>query len=239
MNKDIVPVSHPITSSDYSAPVKKESCYKGTIKAILNAYNETVSFDNTGVMWIERGRVSDILRTTKANAKYIITNLIEDDGKMIYLGKQYVRGYDLKKLIDKEIQELGLGKKKEYLKFSEEVYNAIRDCPMAENLRNAYFNTMMENRKLLKKARIKAYKIKEDELTKKSIKATLGEFSHIRSVALFKDYAQSIDNGLIVSKATHKIITREGVNDEEELLELCKNQGWDTGWYSLYKEIFC
>ena len=62
------------------------------------------------------------------------------------------------------------------------------------------------------------------------------EFSHIRSVAMHKVISDSIDNGLIVNKETHSIITSHGINDENELLDLCKDLNWATSWYDIFIE---
>ena len=78
--------------------------------------------------------------------------------------------------------------------------------------------------------------IKNDELTNEPLKVRSAEFSHIRSVAMYKFISDSIDNGLIVNKETHKIITAEGVNDENELLNLCQNRNWSVDWYDIFLE---
>ncbi len=53
---------------------------------------------------------------------------------------------------------------------------------------------------------------------------------------MYNFMSDSIDNGLIVNKETHTLITAQGVNDENELLDLCKDNNWSIGWYDIYIE---
>lgn len=39
-----------------------------------------------------------------------------------------------------------------------------------------------------------------------------------------------------VNKETHDIITKENINDENELYSLCYKNGWNIEWYDKYKE---
>lgn len=90
----------------------------------------------------------------------------------------------------------------------------------------------------MKKKRIKKYNIKIDELTGEKLIKKTAQFSHIRSYALFKEISDKIENGLIVNKEVHAVITKEGINDEEELLELCTKKGWNKDWYEKFKINF-
>ena len=78
--------------------------------------------------------------------------------------------------------------------------------------------------------------IKEDELTGKNIDIRTCEFSHIRSVSMYQEYSDNIENGLIVNKETHDKITRKEINDEDELYDLCIDNGWNLQWYEKYKK---
>lgn len=234
----LVPFENPVSNMNFEKPVPSASSSKSHITRITNAYNNTAWVDNNGVMWIEVSKLAEILRTNKPNAQYILSNQIPDNAKEYHGGNIYVRGYEIKRIIDKNIQEEGLGTRKQYLKYSEAIFNAIRDCDCAENIRNIYQDQLQGSRKKLKGKRIRKYKIKIDELTRLPLKKTTSEFSHIRSYALFKDIADDLDNGLIVNKDTHKIITKSGINDEDELFNLCIDNSWDTGWYEKYKAKF-
>lgn len=237
-NNSIVPYENPVSDMNFIKPKPMENSSKAHITRIVNAYSQTAYFDNHGVMWIEASKLAEILRTNKQNAQYILSNHIPDDAKQNSSGKVYVRGYEIKRIIDRHIQEEGLGTRKQYLKYSEDIFNAIRDCDTAENIRNIYQNQLQGDRKKLKSKRIKKYAIKFDELTGKKLKKISAEFSHIRSYALFRDMSDNIENGLIVNKDTHKLITKKGINDEEELLELCKEMGFNTSWYERFRNEF-
>lgn len=39
-----------------------------------------------------------------------------------------------------------------------------------------------------------------------------------------------------VNKETNDIITKETINDENELYSLCYKNGWNIEWYDKYKE---
>ena len=86
----------------------------------------------------------------------------------------------------------------------------------------------------LKNKRITEYQIDFDELTGEPLHGSTAEFSHIRSVSLFPSLASHLDNGLVVNKSTHRIITANNINDENELLDLCDLNDWDTSWYHEY-----
>ena len=172
--------------------------------------------------------ISDSFSSSSLSKKLACTLLVE----------KHKKTSTIIKIIDKFIQGEATGKRTIYLRFSEAIYKAIRDTPEAQVLRTKYQITLKEERKKLKNKRIKKYKIKKDELTDNALIKHRAEFSHIRSFAIFKDIADDIENGLIVNKSTHEIITKEGINDEDELLILCKEKGWKTDWYNKFKCYF-
>lgn len=236
-SNQIVPYKHPASSFVYNVPQPKENQYKNTITAIKNAWNNSTSLDDLGQVWVETKKLHSILRTSKGNAKYIVAS-ISDDNKLIIDKKTYIRGYELMKLIDKMIQECGLGTKGEYLRYSEKHYIAIRDCDKANNLRAEAEKLLLKVRKTLKKKRRSLYKISIDELTGEVLDVKNSDFSHIRSCSLYPSLADNINNGLVVNKSTHNIITEKNINDEEELYDICKSMGWQTDWYDKYKKDF-
>lgn len=237
-NNSIVPYANPVKDMNYKIPEPTSNTHITHINRIRKAYNSTVYFDDSGVMWIQATKLAEIIRTNKVNAQYIISNNISDDAKVYSNNELYIRGYEIKGLIEKAIEESGVGTKRQYLKYSEKLFNAIRDCDNAENIRTIYHNQLQSDIKKLKNKRIRKYGIKFDELTGEKLKRLSAEFSHIRSYALFKSISDNIENGLIVNKEVHKIITKRGINDERELLELCEEMGWNTDWYNKYKIYF-
>ena len=116
---------------------------------------------------------------------------------------------------------------------SEQFYNAIDRCETVRAIRLEYDSQKVDARKSLKPKRRRKYKIKFDELTGAPLKRN-AEFSHIRSYSMYKHLSDNIDNGLLVNKEIHQLITERGINDENQLLALCQEQGWKTDWYETY-----
>ena len=105
-------------------------------------------------------------------------------------------------------------------------------------MRARYYEDLIDKKNKLKARRIKKYKIVIDELTGFSLKIRTAEFSHIRSVAIYPELQLELDNGLIVNKKTHEIITEKGIQNEDDLYNLCLEKSWNTKWYNYYKQIF-
>ena len=237
-NLPMIVIKNSVKELSYINPEEMNNTCKSPSTRIRNAYREAGFIDDRGRLWFKNSRIADIIRTTSGNAQYVISNEIPDNSKIFVNGEMYIKGYEVKRLIDKEIQETGMGKKKQYLLYSEKIFNAIRDCDTAENLRNAYEMELKAGKKKLKSKRIRKYKILHDELTGKELIKKTSEFSHIRSYSIFKDIGDDIENGLIVNKEIHDMITKYGIMDEEDLLRLCEEKGWSTEWYNSFKECF-
>ena len=236
-NKQIVPYSHPVKDINYKSPKEPDNATKKVITELKNSWNNCGFVDDRGQIWIELTKLHSILRTNKSNANYYAAE-IKEENKQCINNKTYILGYDVLRLMDKLIQEENpFSTKAMYLKYSEMIYYSIRECAEAKELRGAYQNLLKENRKKLKNARIKKYKIEIDELTGQPLKKIKSDFSHIRSFAIFKYIGDKIENGLIVNHSTHLEITKAGINDEEELLEFCKEKSWKTDWYDKYKKF--
>ena len=216
-------------------PIVNKNAKSKVVKEISNAWKNTSMIDYKGWVWVKKDKLHSILRTTKNNIEYIFMQ-IPDQHKATFGNETYVRGYEVLKLIAQSLEENGTGTKGVYLETSKQYYDAISCCDKAKLLRLEYENQLKNQRKLLKKKRINAYNIKNDELTNAPLKIKSAEFSHIRSVAMYKFISDSIDNGLIVNKDTHNIITSQGINDETELLNLCKQMNWAIDWYDIYRE---
>ncbi|MGL5067346.1 MAG: hypothetical protein ACRC6T_05885 [Sarcina sp.] len=226
-------ISYTLKDLVFEKPVMPKGTSKNTIKAIENSYNQCCFLDKRGVIWFDAQRLDGILRTTKGAARYMLSD-IPDNLKLFVATKTYVRGYEVGKLIDIRIQATGTKSKKEYLKYSEGLYKAIRDCNTSFFIRASAELELKMSRKGLKNKRVKKYKTKLDELTGEKLRMG-SEFSHIRAYVLFTEYADDIENGLIVNKDTHAEITAKNINDEDELLALCKENKWKTDWYERFK----
>lgn len=236
-NKSVIPFKNHIIDMNLSLPEAPKESHKGTCTRVKNAWVNFAHVDDIGIVWVDAERLYDILRTNKPIAKREIIN-INDEDKLRHGKKTYIRSYAIVNIINRFIQEEKLGSRKEYLKYSEKIYKSIRDCEIAEFIRLKYISNIEVELKKLKKKRIKEYNIELDELTGDKLHMKTAEFSHIRSSAIFREISTNIENGLIVNKETHKIITEKGVNDENELYNLCIEKKWKIYWYEKYKNYF-
>ena len=221
---------------NYPIPDMDERIYKGVKTQLKNAWRDGVLVDEKGWIWVKKEKLHTILRTSVDNARYIAMKLPNED-KQYFNGEPYIRGFQVVAQLAKEIEENGVGKRGLALIASKEFYESIYMCDTVVRLRLEYDKDKAVARRTLKKKRKKTYNIKYDELTGEPLKTNC-EFSHIRSYAIYKQYADDIDNGLMVNKMTHRLITERGINDENQLLALCHEQGWKTDWYEPYINKF-
>lgn len=201
------------------------------LKGIYNAWHRAVQVDSYGRLWIDESELHNILRTTRDQASYF-TLSIPDKYKASVGGSIYIQGSEVFRILDSVIQSSGSSKRERYARFSEEIYRTLRDSDKLKTIRYEFYERISSHRKELKKIRIKQLKLKKDELTGETLAIRSSEFSHIRSAKVYLALADKYWNGLIVNKNTHEIITQAGVNDEEQLHDLCIDQGWNTGWYA-------
>ncbi|WGF39924.1 MULTISPECIES: hypothetical protein [Lysinibacillus] len=206
-----------------------------TLTRIVNSFDAEAYLDPQGQLWIAKDKLHDILRTSKTNANAMFDEF-ED---VINIGDyKFVRAYEVMGKISKEIEEANSLRKGEYLSFSEQCLIAIRDSDRAKVKRARHSEKWYEEKKKLKSKRINKYSITTDELTGKKLIQKTAEFSHIRSSSLFNALSLDIENGLIVNKTTHEIITKENISHEDELKFLCEQKNWYTDWYDTYKKKF-
>ena len=207
------------------------------VKEISNAWKNTAHIDCKGWVWVSKDKLHSILRTTKKNVEYIFMQF-PDESKATFGNNTYVRGYEVMKFICKSFEENATGTKLTYLETSKQYYDSISSCDKAKLLRLEYEKEIKKQIRNLKKERMKTYNIKNDELTNEPLNTKTAEFSHIRSVSMHPDFSAIVENGLVVNKETHKIITSYGINDENELLNLCYQMNWSTLWYNVFMKNF-
>lgn len=204
------------------------------MKTIYNAWAYGSKIDKYGMIWVEELQLHHILRTTQDNANYIALQ-ISDKYKVAHYGTTYIQGSEICRLLNDVIQTGDTIRRRKYARFSEKIYQAIRDSAEVELLRCQYWEAVKSVKKELKQTRIKMLKIKNDELTNLPLENT-SEFSHIRKSSIHIVIADKYWNGLIVNKDTHEIITQREINDEDQLLDLCQEYNWDTTWFSIFCE---
>jgi hypothetical protein len=182
------------------------------------------------------GLLSEILRTSKANARHIVEKI----GKQ-YKSKgaagTYLHYAEVNKRLSQIMMNAGTIRREQYAGFSEAIGNAIRDSDKAKYQRAQTYEAMNAAKTKLKGSRIKWLQIRRDELTGLPLLAT-SQFSHICSCAIYPQFATCLWNGLVVNKAIHQTITDAYVNDEDELYDLCRKEKWSTDWYDDYIGLF-
>lgn len=222
---------------NYTEPVLENQITQKVKSELQRAWRDSILIDEKGWMWVKKNKLHSIIRTNKSNAQFLVMRL-SSEFKCNFNGELYIRGYKVLELLAKTIEENGVGKKGLNLEASKKFYDAINTCESVRLQRLEYDYTLNEARKKLKKKRRTKYKLTHDELTGEPLIIRSCEFSHIRSQAMYRELSDHIDNGLIVNKETHRLITERGINDENELLSFCKEQGWKTDWYSAYIHKF-
>ncbi|PET42557.1 hypothetical protein CN520_02725 [Bacillus cereus] len=234
--KEIMP--HPSWENRilYEKPKGSEKLTPKTLTEITNAWDAHAYLDEKGQLWIAAKVLHTILRTNKSSAEYILSGIVK--ANKLNLGDDiYIRAFVIVGQLTKEIENAGLKSRGAYLRFSEECLRAIRDSDRAKVLRGEYEEYLKEQKKGLKHRRIRKFDIKHDELTGERLVRKTAEFSHIRSCNRYKELSTYIENGLIVNKETHDIITASGINNEEQLKFLCSEKNWDVAWHKEYQEF--
>lgn len=226
-----------------------------TSKSIFNAWQVSTLIDSTGTIWVSTSKLHTILRTKKEVARYTV-DTINDEHKIKKEGQVYIRGSQISYLIDTTIQSAGSIKREDYARNSEDNYREIRDSSEVRLIRARHNENIHDLKSVLKQTRKKQLGITKDELTGIEIRTAFSnkhkllnksvvmnqrpfrefQFAHIRSIATYPDLTDKIWNGLIVHENTHKIITKNNINDGDQLLSLCQDRQWNTDWYSSYSE---
>ncbi|RRD39307.1 hypothetical protein EII29_07845 [Leptotrichia sp. OH3620_COT-345] len=199
--------------------------------AIQNAWINGTKLDGQGIIWISNKYLHTLLRVKKDLVKYYLATINRT-------GTEYITGAEFISLLSIIFDSATTFRRRDYIRYSEKLYLLIRDSDKAEVMRARYFEDLTYKRNKLKNQRIKKYSIVTDELTGMNLKIQTAEFSHIRSVALYPDLQLELDNGLIINKKTHELITEKGIQNEEDLYNLCLEKNWNTNWYNFYKQIF-
>ena len=195
---------------------------KTWVNSIENAWIKGAFLDKRGIVWIKYQYLPKLARIKKELVNYYLALI----GLPV---SDYISGTDFVNLISVVFNATPTFRKRDYIRYSEKLYCFIRDSNKAEVLRARYYENIEDQRK--------KYNITVDELTRKPLNLKTAEFSHIRSVAIYPDLQLEEDNGLIINKETHDIITKNNIQDEEDLVRLCVQKRWETGWFVYYKKI--
>lgn len=225
-----IPASH--LELDFTK-LSNRNLHEPTLKGIHNAWTESAGIDEYGAVWVNSTKLSTILRTSPDIARYHLDKSIKSEYKRKIDDKIYVKGTEICRLIDSVIQSAGSISREKYAVYSESMYQRIRDSKEAQLIRAEKYERIATYRSELRRTRIAKLSLTTDELTGDELGKRC-QFSHIRSVGAYLELADKLWNGLVITNSTHKIITEHGVNDEEELLNLCYEKGWKTEWYNQF-----
>ena len=241
MMHDLLPFKGESVKGLYKKPSTEQFGHldSKTKKGIDNAWDKIGIINDEGIVWVESSKLHTVIRTTKGSAKYWVSKLNKNEKIVATNGDIYVSGSSLCKKLDEQVYHAGKLNREDYLEYAYALVVATRRCSRARELRARRYEQISEKLKRLKSTRIKGHKITKDELTGDNLNIRTAEFSHIRSKSAYPQIAHYLDNGLIVNKSTHDLITRNNVNDEEELLLLCQQMSWSTKWYNNFKKSFC
>lgn len=232
-NSAIVKIQIPATELELELVFPKNIYLaQNTLTSIHNAWTASAAIDQYGSVWVAASRLHTILRTKKTNARYYLDYEVASEQKKTIDGEIYIAGTEIARLLDKRIQNAGSISKEEYTRFSEDYYGRIRDSKEARLIRAERYERMSTYRGELRRIRISQMSINYDELTNDSLQQS--HFSHIRSFAIHYELGDKIWNGLVVNRPTHQIITSADVNDEDQLLQLCRRYNWNTNWYDTF-----
>lgn len=205
------------------------------VRQIQKAWAEGSGLDDMGKVWVDIRFLHTILRTNKPKARFRY-NQAPASMKLIYEGHEYLNGSAILGMLDKEMSESSTRTRSDFLRVSRNSYLDIVDSSDVESERDKVREKMNKQRRKLKQKRISEMGVTEDELTGEALDKSSSDFSHIRSFSHHPEYGTYIENGLVVNKSTHEVITSREINDEEALYGLCKEKGWRTDWYEPYKK---
>ncbi|MGL5416760.1 MAG: hypothetical protein ACRDAU_13925 [Clostridium sp.] len=224
----------------FERPALNEGEAKGTVTQIMNACKDSI-IDGNSAIYISQEALGKLLRTNSTNKIRKILSEVDESDK---LDKErnieeidFIIMGEILKLINREIGEVKSDKKRLYLRISEKALINMRDSQKIRALLLENDRKYKSELKKLKGNRKKDYAIKSDELTGEKLKWG-AEFSHIRAKSAYPNLALDLRNGLIVNRETHRIITKEKIENEDELLKLCIKMKWKTSWHEKFKNSF-
>jgi hypothetical protein len=215
----------------------------GTLRGIFKAWIAASVIDQRGALWVKASQLHTILRTKKDKARHLLGGASKRDkvqmtGEGLFGGEKVletlIRSTKVCEWVNHSIQSPVASRTAEYLRYSEAVYRKVRDCDRAKVLRTEFREQLKSTQKNLKKQRVKRLKIKHDELTGVSLERS-ANFAHIRAACVYFEMADKDWNGLVINAETHLVLTKEGILDESELLQMCKKKKWKTDWHDTFK----
>ncbi len=208
--------------------------YARTLNGIISALNSGVIVNSNGAIFINVSVLHTLLRTNPGAANTIWQDGIPGyvsgvDGRTIE-GNIYISGSDFVGLLDAR-RQTSIGQSKLYLQFIQAAYNTISDHPQIIDVRSAFIKTIDNMRSTLKSKKIQEKNITCCEFTGIKFNDTNQvEFAHINSIITDPENALNINNGVIIMKQIHAMLTKQQIQTFAGMYEFCQRNNYFTDW---------
>lgn len=208
---------------------------EGHITSIVNAFFVNTKICVNGIPYLKVSGLSTILRTGNSGAERPLIyqgmpGVISAAEIVEIEGVEHISGPTLRGLIDTRLAQT-TGRTRQYLNVAMESYERILNLSQVRDLKEVFLDDIRNNRSLLKTQRIAQYNITVCEFTGQDIINPQDvEFAHIESVVSNPMLALSVDNGVIIQKAIHQILTRNGIHGYEGMYNFCVQNNYSTTW---------
>jgi len=200
----------------------------------FNAWQSASLVDGIGQVWLKADDLPAIWRTDSGTAQFFVGSVHPND-KANFNGQECIKYSTVIFRLNEILQGPVSHKRREYLRFSEQIGQSVRDSDPVEVIRLRHREFIDGVRRELKNKRCQQYSITHDELTGELLINSTSEFHHVRRQSVYPELISMLWNGLVVNKQTHDIITSKNCSDECDLKSLCDQFNWNTSWFSNYQ----
>jgi hypothetical protein len=207
----------------------------GHITAIVNAFFVNTKICVNGIPYLKVSGLSTILRTGNSGAERPLiyqgmSGVISASEIVDIEGVEHISGPTLRALIDTRMSQT-TGRTRQYLLVAMESYERILNLSQVRDLKELFLDDIRNNRSLLKTQRIAECNIIACEFTGAIFTSRQEvEFAHIESVVTNPLLALNINNGVIILKTIHQILTRSGIHGFEGMYNFCVENNYSTVW---------
>lgn len=234
-NKELIIMECRFTelSMNIDKEIKEYNLNERTTKSIISALKKGI-ITSPGEVWISKEKIWHILRKKSAKESNYEIEKIKDHDKIKINDEIFINSAAI---IDLLIRKYVGNPNNDILSSVIEMLVRIQNDKVVQGQREKYNRQIKEQLAQLGKTRVKEKGIKNDELTGEMLKKRY-DFHHVRarSISGNERYQLDIELGLVINKDTHKVITKEGIVDEDELYVFCMNNNWKIDWYDTLKE---
>lgn len=208
---------------------------EGHITAIVNAFFINTKICINGIPYLKVNGLSTILRTGNSGSERPLIyqgmpGVISAAEIVEIQGVEHISGPTLRGLIDTRLSQ-ATGKTKQYLLIAMASYERILNLSQVRDLKEVFLDDIRNNRPLLKTQRIAEYNITTCEFSEVTFVNRLDvEFAHIESVVSNPMLALNVNNGVIILKSIHQVLTRRGIHGYEGMYNFCLENNYLTDW---------